>query len=107
MGMDDDPQTPTFNESATQFLLTTAFLRYDGTIIGLHPTKENDPQRFSAPGPVRFVLQVRGGWFADRDIRSGDRLVLPDELFGPPLPEPPAAEPPADTPMENVGPIMG
>jgi len=102
----EDPQTPTFNESATQFPLTTAFLRHDGTIVELHPTTKNDPQRFAAPEPVRFVLQVRGGWFADRDIGKDDRLVLPDEVFGPPLPEPPS-EPPADTPVENVGPIMG
>lgn len=103
-------QNPSFNEAATAFPLTTAFLLDDGTIALLHETTARDPAPFSCEEPVRFVLQVRAGWFGDRGMKEGDRLILPDEIYGLPdldelLPDP--QDVPEDTPLQVETPIMG
>ncbi len=29
---------------------------------------------------MRFVLEVRSGWFQDHGVKAGDRMVLPADL---------------------------
>jgi len=74
------PSQPDFYEANTPFALTTAFLRDDGTVLELHTTTANDPGSFSPFEPVRYALQVRAGWFGDRGLTAGTRLILPPEV---------------------------
>ncbi len=73
----DEPQQPTFNWKQMSFPVSVAFLDVDGTIIDIHKAAPRDPQTYEPPRPVRYVLEVRHGWFEDRGIEPGDRLSVP------------------------------
>jgi uncharacterized protein len=79
-----EPAVQEFSEAGTDIALSTAFLTDDGTILALIDTGKRDPTLSSCDTPVRLVLQMRKGWFADRGIAAGARLLLPDNLFSPP-----------------------
>ncbi|MCK4283612.1 MAG: DUF192 domain-containing protein [Candidatus Brocadiae bacterium] len=89
----DTPQRPEFSEGSTSFPLSLAFIKEDGTIAEIHKTKANDPRAIAPEEPVRYVLEVRSGWFEDRKVGVGARFVLPPALQGPP---PGPQEPTAD-----------
>ncbi|MFO8008282.1 MAG: DUF192 domain-containing protein [Candidatus Brocadiia bacterium] len=88
-----EPSRPKLSEQGTDFPLSVAFLKPDGTIAGIRRTKENDPAVFQPEEPISYVLELREGWFQDRRLEPGHRLDMPEEL--------PAAAPsaPAETPM--------
>lgn len=80
----DEPRKPAFTEADTGFPLSVAFVKADGTIVRIRKTEPKDPALFVPDEPVKFVLEVRSGWFEDRDIKVGDRLEMPAELAPPP-----------------------
>jgi uncharacterized membrane protein (UPF0127 family) len=92
------PAAMEFTEQGTAFPLSVAFLRQDGTVLGIHQTVARDPGRFSPPEPLPYVLEVREGWFADRGIVPGDRLVMPDGLLPLRTEQALAPDVPAETP---------
>jgi uncharacterized membrane protein (UPF0127 family) len=81
-----EPQQPKFDWSQMSFPVTDAFLAPDGTILALHQAAAHDATSYTPDKPVKLVLEVRSGWFEDRGIKAGDRLVLPPELGGPATP---------------------
>jgi len=92
----DPPQKPEFSEAETGFPLSLAFLREDGTIAKIRRTAKNDRRVITPDEPVTYVLEVRSGWFEDRNVRIGDRFLLPSELTASPSgeePPSPSAEP--------------
>jgi len=97
-----EPEVQEFSEAQTDIELTTAFLTDDGTIVALVDTLSRDPKLVTCETPVRLVLQLRKGWFADRSIEVGAKLLLPDGLFVAPSESPPAPdpEPAADTTVQ-------
>jgi len=95
----NEPAVQEFSEAGTNIELSTAFLTDDGTIVALVDTVKNDPTPNTCDTPVRLVLQLRKGWFADRGLKAGAKLLLPDSLFAAPpasVPEP-EPEPAPDT----------
>jgi uncharacterized membrane protein (UPF0127 family) len=95
----DEPAVQEFSEAGTGMELSTAFLTDDGTIVALVDTVRNDTKLNTCDTPVRLVLQLRRGWFADRGIAVGARLLLPGDLFAASAPPPvePEPEPEPDT----------
>ena len=83
----DEPQRPEFSEGATRFPLTVAFLLDDGTVAELHEALAGDASVMQPEEPVRYVLEVRAGWFADRGAGPGSRFIIPE------LPPPPPVVP--------------
>ena len=77
-----EPQKPPFVWATMGFAVSDAFLSPDGTILALQDAKAHDPATYTPEEPVKFVLEVRNGWFADRGLKKGDKLVLPAELAG-------------------------
>lgn len=65
--------------------LTIAFIADDGTIVNLADMQPRSEQRHCSAAPVRFALEMRQGWFAQRGIKAGQTLR------GPPFrkPDPP------------------
>lgn len=91
----DTPQEREFSEAGTPFALSLAFVREDGTIAKIQKTKANDQRVIVPDEPVTYVLEVRSGWFEDRNIRAGARLNLPAALKRTPEPEEPQPTPAA------------
>lgn len=71
-----------FEESAGQCFwmkntllpLTAAFVADDGTIVNLADMKPLDESSHCSARPVRYVLEMNQGWFAQRHLKAGHRL---------------------------------
>ena len=61
----------------TPLPLTIAFIDDDGTILKLADLQPNKLDAESSDHPVRFVLEVNQGWFAERGLDVGTRLTGP------------------------------
>ena len=61
----------------TPLPLSIAFLAEDGTILKIADLEPHDLESESSDHPVRFVLEVNQGWFAERGIAPGARLSGP------------------------------
>ena len=57
--------------------LSIAFIDEDGTILKVADMEPNDLEGVSSDHPVRYVLEVNQGWFAQRGIAAGTRLAGP------------------------------
>jgi uncharacterized membrane protein (UPF0127 family) len=54
--------------------LTAAFLDDDGSIVNLADMAPQTTNAHCSMRPVRYVLEVNQGWFAQKGLRSGSRL---------------------------------
>lgn len=61
--------------------LTAAFLDEDGTIVNLADMQPLSTESHCSDKPVRFVLEMHRGWFAQRGITAGQKLR--SDLFSP------------------------
>lgn len=61
----------------TPLPLSIAFLEEDGTILKIADLVPHDLRGESSGLPVRFVLEVNQGWFAQRGIAPGARIEGP------------------------------
>ncbi len=61
----------------TPLPLSIAFLQEDGTILKIADLEPHDLEAESSEHPVRFVLEVNQGWFAERGIAPGARVEGP------------------------------
>ncbi|PAT40942.1 hypothetical protein CK623_04035 [Vandammella animalimorsus] len=58
----------------TPLPLTAAFLADDGTVINLADMQPLSTEQHCSAQPVRYVLEMNQGWFAQRGIAAGMRL---------------------------------
>jgi uncharacterized membrane protein (UPF0127 family) len=75
--MSDESAVQKFWMKDTPLPLSIAFLDDDGTILKISDLEPHDLEGESSEHPVRFVLEVNQGWFADRGIAAGARLTGP------------------------------
>ena len=61
----------------TPLPLSVAFLDEDGTILKIADLEPHDLEGESSEQPVRFILEVNQGWFAERGIAAGERISGP------------------------------
>ena len=62
--------------------LTAAFVADDGTIVNLAHMQPLSTQAHCSTAPVRYVLEMHQGWFAQRGLQAGSRLRAPGgEVF--------------------------
>jgi uncharacterized membrane protein (UPF0127 family) len=59
--------------------LTAAFIADDGTIVNLADMKPLSQDSHCSEKPVRFVLEMKQGWFASKRIKKS--YVLKSSLF--------------------------
>ena len=57
--------------------LTAAFVADDGTIVNLADMKPLDETSHCSARPVRYVLEMNQGWFAQHGVRAGLKLKGP------------------------------
>jgi len=80
--MCDSCEVQSFWMKDTPLPLSVAFLDEDGTILKVADLEPHDLEGESSGHPVRFVLEVNQGWFAERGLGPGARFA------GPVFPEP-------------------
>jgi uncharacterized membrane protein (UPF0127 family) len=54
--------------------LSAAFVGDDGTIVNIADMQPQTDESHCSTKPVRFVLEMRQGWFDKRGIKPGSRL---------------------------------
>ncbi|MEY4563238.1 MAG: hypothetical protein RLZZ618_2515 [Pseudomonadota bacterium] len=76
----DQPTTQCFWMKNTLLPLSAAFVADDGTVVNIEDMAPKTLDPHCSKKPVRYVLEMNKGWFAQRGIKSGYRLK--GEPFG-------------------------
>lgn len=75
----EEPQVQCFWMKNTLMALTAAFVADDGTIVNLADMKPQTTNSHCSEKPVRYVLEMKQGWFAQKNIKKS--FVLKSSLF--------------------------
>ncbi len=70
----EQPATQCFWMKNTPLALTAAFVAEDGTIVNLADMQPNDTASHCSTQPVRYVLEMNQGWFAQKKLKAGFKL---------------------------------
>jgi uncharacterized protein len=73
----EQPAVQCFWMQNTLLPLTAAFVADDGTIVNLADMHPLSSQSHCSTAPVRYVLEMHQGWFAQRGLQVGSRLRAP------------------------------
>lgn len=73
----DDCGVQSFWMKDTPLPLSIAFLDEDGTILHVDEMQPHSLDSCTCETPVRHVLEMPSGWFAERGIGPGDRVEGP------------------------------
>ena len=65
----------------TLISLDIAFIAGDGTIVTILTMAPQDTRHYYSRAAYRFALEVRGGLFSRLDVRSGDKVRIPNSLL--------------------------
>jgi uncharacterized membrane protein (UPF0127 family) len=68
------PQPLGFWMRNTYVPLSIAFLDADGRILNIEDMAPRTDDTHLSKGPALYALEMKKGWFADRNIRPGDRV---------------------------------
>jgi uncharacterized membrane protein (UPF0127 family) len=63
-----------FEMKDTMMPLTAAFINESGVIVGFADMKAKSTTPYCSPQPVRYVLQLHQGWFAQHQVAPGTKL---------------------------------
>ena len=55
--------------------LSIAFIADDGRIVSIEDMAPQDERMHWSRGPAQYALEMRKGWFAERGIQAGDRVL--------------------------------
>jgi uncharacterized membrane protein (UPF0127 family) len=75
--MCDEPQPQSFWMKDTPVALSIAFIEDDGAVVQIEDMQPQSLESTCCDHPVRYVLEVARGWFAERGIRPGARITGP------------------------------
>lgn len=70
----EQPQVQCFWMKNTLMPLTAAFIADDGRIVNLADMQPQTTDSHCSDKPVRYVLEMKQGWFAAKHIRKGQQL---------------------------------
>ena len=73
----EQPSQQCFWMKNTLLPLTAAFVADDGTIVNLADMKPQTTDPHCSAKPVRYVLEMNKGWFAQKGIKAGSKLGGP------------------------------
>lgn len=71
----EQPAVQCFWMKNTLLPLTAAFVADDGSIVNLADMQPLDERSHCSSQPVRYVLEMHQGWFAQKGIRPGAKLT--------------------------------
>ena len=75
----EEPQVLCFWMKNTLMPLTAAFIADDGAIVNLADMKPQTTDSHCSTKPVRYVLEMKQDWFAQKQIKKG--FVLKSSVF--------------------------
>lgn len=60
------------------FSLDIIWITDEGKIVGIEESVSPDtfPESFYSPEPVRYVLEVEGGWAVNNSVKIGDNVII-------------------------------
>jgi uncharacterized membrane protein (UPF0127 family) len=70
----DRAQQQCFWMKDTHLPLSAAFVADDGSIVNIEDMTPESLDRHCSTKPVRFVLEMHQGWFAQRGVTAGTRI---------------------------------
>ena len=70
----EQPATQCFWMKNTPLPLTAAFVADDGTIVNLADMQPHNTDSHCSSQPVRYVLEMNQGWFAQKKLKAGVKL---------------------------------
>lgn len=73
----DAPEVQRFWMKDTPLALSIAFIEEDGTICKVADMEPHSLESQCSDTPVRFILEVRQGWFARHGVGAGTRIEGP------------------------------
>ena len=71
----EQPGVQCFWMKNTPLPLTAAFVADDGTIVNLADMQPLSEDSHCSAKPVRYVLEMNQGWFAQRGLKAGSKLA--------------------------------
>lgn len=71
------PSKQCFWMKNTKLPLTAAFIADDGSIVNMEDMKPQTLDAHCSRKPVRYVLEMNRGWFAQKGIKAGSKLSGP------------------------------
>jgi len=71
------PFKAVFVMKTVSFPLSIAFMRDDGTIVNIEKLNPGDLHRALAKEKVRYILEMRQGWFGAHGVKPGDKVEFP------------------------------
>lgn len=69
------PEPQGFWMRNTYIPLSIAFIAADGTILNVEDMAPHDESRHPSRGPALYALEMRKGWFAERNVGPGTRVT--------------------------------
>lgn len=76
----DNQEPRSFWMANTPLSLDIIFVNNKGKIVRIHQqTKPFSDQKYISRDPARYVVEVKGGYCINHDIKEGDFVSLPDE----------------------------
>jgi uncharacterized membrane protein (UPF0127 family) len=98
----EEPSPVRFWMKDTSIPLSIAFIKEDGTIAQIEQMKPQDLTFILSRDAVKYALEVRQGWFEERGIKPGARVVIPEIKTTAPGSRPlEPAEKPTEAPPEE------
>ena len=73
----EQPSQQCFWMKNTLLPLSAAFIEDDGTVVNVEEMKPQTLDSHCSAKPVRYVLEMHKGWFAQRGIKAGTKLGGP------------------------------
>lgn len=70
----EQPATQCFWMKNTLLPLTAAFVADDGSIVNLADMQPQSEASHCSQQPVRYVLEMNQGWFAQKHLKAGSKL---------------------------------
>ncbi|MCP3884216.1 MAG: DUF192 domain-containing protein [Propionibacteriaceae bacterium] len=71
------PFKAVFVMKTVSFPLSIAFIRDDGKIVNIEKLDPGDLDRALAKEKVRYILEMRQGWFRTHGVKVGDKVEFP------------------------------
>lgn len=70
----------TFWMKETLIPLSIAWVKADGTVLGVDDMAPQTEDLHAPPAPYRYAIEANQGWFTQHGIAAGDQATLPPNL---------------------------